>query len=204
MSDTALQCDPGLGRPPLSLDLGGSEVLTDARLAAICRENDSYRIERSSLGDLVVREPTGGETGRCNATLLVRLGSWAERDDTGCVFDSSTGFRLPSGAVRSPDLAWVRRERWESLSAGEREGFPPLAPDFVVELASPADWRPYLAEKMTEWLEAGVRLAWLVDPAARRVTIRRPGRDPEIRAIDEPLSGDRELPGLVLRLSDVL
>ncbi len=165
-----------------------------------CQRNPDFSIERTAQGDLVIMPPTGGETGRRSMSIAQQLANWCDRDGTGIAFDSSTGFWLPNGAERSPDAAWVLRNRWDALSPKDREKFPPLAPDFVIELRSESERIAHLRSKMEEYVENGVRLAWLIDPYARRVEVYRPGQEPI--ALDNPmtLSADPELPGFTLDL----
>ncbi len=175
----------------------------DDTLYELCRANRDLRIERSAEGELLIMSPTGGETGRRSLALAGRFWSWIEHDGTGVGFDSSTGFLLPNGAERSPDLAWVRRERWDALTADERERFPPVCPDFVLELRSPSDDLDELRAKMDEYIASGASLGWLVDPQERRVHVYRPGRPPEV--LDDPseVSGDPTLPGFRLELTGI-
>ncbi len=147
--------------------------------------------------------PTGGETGNRNASLIVKLGIWNERHQLGYLFDSSTCFKLPNGGNRSPDLAWIRRDRWEALSQGDRETFPPIAPDFILELKSPSDNIKDLRDKMAEYQDAGVKLGWLIDRQAQRVDIYRQGLEPERRDRPVTLDGEAILPDFELDLSIV-
>ena len=142
--------------------------------------------------------PTGGKTGRRNAKLTVAFGVWAEKDGTGQVFDSSTLFTLPNTAKRSPDVAWVRNERWNALSPEEQDEFPPLCPDFVVELRSRTDSLRTLEEKMEEYMSNGAELGWLLDPSERRVHIYRAGAEPEVLEDPQEVSGEPLLKGFVL------
>ena len=132
--------------------------LGDEALFEFCRVNRDLRIERTKEGDLVIMAPTGGETGRRNFALTGALSAWAAQDGSGVGFDSSTGFILPNGAERSPDVAWVKRERWERLTADQRRKFVPLCPDFVIELRSPSDEIEDLKLKMQEYIENGASL----------------------------------------------
>jgi Uma2 family endonuclease len=147
--------------------------------------------------------PCGGGTGRQESELLLQLGMWSRRDGTGVVFSSSTGFRLPGGAQRSPDASWVRRDRWDALSAEEQETFPPIVPDFVAELRFKTDSLPALRAKMREYIDCGARLGWLIDPQDHRVEIFRPGREPEIIENPPTVSAEPELPGFSLELQYV-
>jgi len=177
--------------------------LTDQEFHAFCRLNPDFRIERNSDGDVVIMPPTGGETGRANFELTGLFRAWVKKDATGIGFDSSTGFTLPNGAKRSPDLAWVKRERWEALNQAQREDFPPLTPDFVVELRSRTDSLDTLKAKMQEYIGNGAVLGWLIDPIEKKVHIYRPSA--EAVCLDNPqtLSGEPLLAGFVLKLAEV-
>lgn len=161
------------------------------------------RVERTADGEIILMSPTGGETGRRNFALSVAFGIWAEKDGSGVAFDSSTAFLLPNGAERSPDLAWVKKERWDALTPRQRERFPPLCPDFVVELKSPTDALESLHAKLREHLENGASLGWLVDPESRRVCVYERGREPVCLDAPETLSGEPLLPGLSVPLAKV-
>lgn len=176
------------------------QKMSDHEFFEFCQLNRDWRIERTSRGDVVIMPPTGGETGRRNFALTTAFGSWAEKDGSGVGFDSSTGFTLPNGAKRSPDLAWVRRSRWEKLTEGEKEEFPPLCPDFAVELRSRSDRLDRLQEKMGEYVANGALLGWLIDPGEKKVYIYRP--QAEVRCLEDPesISGEPVLPGFVLEV----
>jgi Uma2 family endonuclease len=163
-----------------------------------CMLNEDLNVELSSEGDLVVMPPTGGETGRRNFELTGSFAAWAKHDGTGVGFDSSTLFSLPNGAKRSPDLSWVKRERWEALSEKEREKFSPICPDFVVELRSPSDSLKRLQKKMEEYAENGAQLGWLLDPFERKVYVYRPGAEVEVLEDPEAVSGEPLLRGFTL------
>jgi len=185
--------------------LGGGPALTRIsrdEFFEFCQANDGLDIERSANGDLIIGPPSGGETGRRRAEVVGQCGTWSHCDESGVAF-THAGFWLPNGAERSPDVSWVRRERWEALTAEERKKFPPLAPDFVIELQSESDRLLHLQAKMQEYVDNGVRLGWLIDPSTRRVEIYRPGRPPDL--LDQPSSidGDPELPGFILDLTPV-
>ncbi len=189
---------------PLVLDFGPFvKTMNDEEFAEFCQLNRDLRIERTSEGDLIIMSPTGGETGRRNFNLTVLFGEWVERDGTGIGFDSFTGFTLPNGAKRSPDLAWVRRARWEQLTAAEKEGFPPLCPDFVAELRSHSDDLEALQEKLKEYVANGAQLGWLIDPEERKVFLYRPNAPMECLEDPKTLSGEPILRGFVLDLERV-
>jgi len=187
----------------VDLDLGTSLGLGDEALFELCRRNPELRIERSSEGDLEVMTPTGGLSSHRNAEILFALMEWAHRDGRGLVFDSSGGFVLPNGAMRSPDAAWVLRSRLDALSPEVKQRFLPLAPDFVVELRSPSDPLEKLQAKMEEYAAQGVRLGWLIDADERRVHLYRGDEAPEVLDDPERLSGEPVLPGFELDLRPV-
>ena len=174
--------------------------MTEEQFLQLCSDNEDLRLELTAGRELIVMPPAGAETGGSNSELHIDLGIWSRRDGTGKTFDSSTGFTLPNGAVRSPDSAWILLSRWEALTEAERRGFAPICPDFVIELRSPSDRLADVQEKMVEYVENGARLGWLIDPRDRRVYVYRPGRDVEILEGPESVSGEPELPGFTLDL----
>ena len=177
--------------------------LTSEQFAFLCQENRELRFELTAQQELVIMPPAGSETGWRNGILTHHLVAWARTDGTGLAFDSSAGFTLPNGAIRSPDASWVRQERWNALTEEQQEGFAPLCPDFVVELRSRTDRLSDLQEKMQEYIDNGVRLGWLIDPIDKRVYVYRPGQPVEV--LDDPatLSGDPVLPGFVLPIREL-
>lgn len=183
---------------PVVLRLAPVIEMSDKQFFQFCQLNRDLRIERTSQGDLVIMPPTGGETGRINFELTVWFGRWVQANGTGVGFDSSTGFTLPNGAKRSPDLAWVKQERWEALLQEQREEFPPLCPDFVVEIRSRSDTLAHVQAKMQEYLDNGAQLGWLIDPVEKQVYVYRP--QAPVVCLDHPqtVSGDPVLPGFVL------
>jgi Uma2 family endonuclease len=165
-----------------------------------CQQNKDLRMERTAEGDLEVMPPTGWETGNRNAWIVAQLASWAVQDDTGAATDSSGGYRLPNGAVRAPDAAWVRRERLAELTPEQKQKFLPLCPDFVIELRSPTDSLAIIQAKMQEYGENGARLGWLIDPEERKVHVYRPGETPHLLENPVEVSGEPVLPGFTLDL----
>ena len=165
------------------------------------------RMELTKDGELIVMSPTGGEAGRKNFNLYLDLGNWNRQTQLGEAFDSSTIFVLPNGARRSPDVSWIRLERWHALTLKEKQGFPPIAPDFVIELVSPSDLKNQryedLQAKMREYLDNGVKLGWLIEPEAKTVEIYRVGQQVEIVNNPQTLSGEDVLPGFILDLSEI-
>ncbi|MDJ0581810.1 Uma2 family endonuclease [Crocosphaera sp.] len=165
------------------------------------------KMELTKDGELIIMSPTGGEAGRKNRRLIQQIGVWTDQNGTGEAFDSSTVFILPNGARRSPDVSWIKLERWDALTIKEKEGFPPLAPDFVIELVSPSDMKNKrysdLQLKMEEYLENGVKLGWLISPSTKIVEIYRLSYEVEILNEPKTLSGEDILPGFILDLSEI-
>ncbi len=187
----------------LTLNLNPIIKLTDEQFFQLCQENDNVRLERTAKGELIIMSPAGGETGNRNAGLTAQLWIWNEQNKQGIVFDSSTGFKLPNGADRSPDAAWVKLERWNALTPEQKTKFPPLCPDFVVELLSPSDSLKETQDKMKEYRDNGVLLGLLINRKNQQVEIYRPSR--EVEVLDHPtqISGDPVLPGFVLNLASI-
>lgn len=187
-------------RSPLTLNLNAVH-LTDDQFYQLCQNNRELKFERTAKGALIIMSPVGGESGNREADLIIDLGIWNRQTGLGFTFSSSTIFKLPNGADRSPDAAWIRRERWEALTSQQRRKFPPIAPDFVIELRSATDDLVSLRDKMGEYLDAGVRLGWLINPQAQQVEIYRLGQQVEVRNLPTELSGEEVLPGFTLSLS---
>lgn len=174
--------------------------LSDEQFYQLCVVNRDLSLELNATGELVIVPPVGGESGNQEADLITDLNIWNRQTKLGKVFSSSTIFKLPNGAKRSPDAAWVKLERWEALSLEERKKFPPLAPDFVIELRSESDRLKPLQDKMQEYLANGVRLGWLINPQDKQVEIYRQNQAVEVGIIPIKLSGEDVLPGFELEL----
>jgi Uma2 family endonuclease len=185
----------------LPLRLRPTARLSDDALFELCRINRELRIERAADGDILIMAPTGGETGARNFALIGQFHAWVTRDGRGIGFDSSTGFVLPNGAERSPDVAWLRKERWEALTRDQRRKLVPLCPDFVIELVSPSDDLAEQKEKMAEYVANGASLGWLLDLDRRSAYVYRPGAAVEEIAGATTLSGEPLLPGFALDVS---
>jgi len=178
----------------ITLNLEPHLQLTDETFEQLCRSNPDLRLERTAQGELIAMSPTGSESGRQNLGLSAQLWFWNQQTGLGVAFDSSTGFTLPNGAIRAPDSAWVKKERWETLSWEQRRRFAPICPDFVVELRSPTDELETLKMKLQEYIDNGTKLGWLIDAETRQVYIYRPQTSVEV--LDQPtiLSGENILP----------
>lgn len=188
----------------ITLTFPPSLELTDEAFFQLCQRNSDVRFERTASGELIVMSPVGGEGGKREADLTFELVSWNRQSDLGVVFSPSSGFKLPNGADRSPDAAWVEQSRWEALTPEQRRRFPPIAPDFVIELRSETDSLPTLQAKMQEYIDNGVRLGWLINPQDKQVEVYRPDQPIEILANPSSLSGEAVLPGFLLSLSRLL
>ncbi len=173
---------------------------TNEQFFQLCVNNRDLRFERNAKGDLIIMPPTGGITGERNSEINFQLRLWNNQYKIGKVFDSSTGYKLPNGANRSPDSSWIPPEKWTALTPQQREKFLPLCPDFVIELLSPSDSLKDTQAKMKEYLENGTRLGWLINRKARQVEIYRQGREVEILENPQSLSGEDVLVGFILEL----
>jgi Uma2 family endonuclease len=187
----------------VTLNLSPLFDLTDESFYQLCRNNPDVRFERTASGELIVMPPVGGEGGKQEADLIVDLGLWNRQSKLGVVFSSAAGFKLPNGADRSPDGAWVAQERWDALTPAQQRRFPPIAPDFVIELRSETDDITTLRAKMQEYRGNGVRLGWLINPQERQVEIYRQGRSVEVLDAPASLSGEAVLPQFELELSRI-
>lgn len=174
--------------------------LSDEQFYRLCQVNQNWQLERTAKGELVIMSPVGGVSGNREADLITDLNLWNRQTQLGKVFSSATIFRLPNGGDRSPDAAWVSNERWSALTPEEQAGFPPICPDFVIELRSRTDSLQPLQEKMQEYLDSGLRLGWLINPQAQQVEIYRSNQTVEIVQLPVSLSGEDVLPGFVLSL----
>ena len=186
-----------------TIDLSPVIKLTDDQFYELCRKNPDVKFERNAKGELIIMSPTGGETGNRNVEIAADFVIWNRQTKLGKVFDSSTGFKLPNGAERSPDVAWIKQERWDALTPQQKEKFPPITPDFVLELMSPSDTLQETQAKMQEYRDNQVKLGWLIDRKTRRVEIYRLGQEVEVLESPTELSGEDVLPGFVLNLQIV-
>ena len=177
--------------------------LTDEQFYQLCRANSDVKFERNAKGELIIMPPTGGGTGKRNIELATDLVIWNRQTRLGVCFDSSTCFRLPQGGDRSPDVSWILQSRWDSLTPDEQEKFPPICPDFVLELMSPSDNLKIAQEKMQEYLNNGIRLGWLINRRTQTVEIYRQGQEVEVLQSPTTLSGEDVLPGFVLNLQTI-
>jgi Uma2 family endonuclease len=177
--------------------------MSDDQFFFFCKNNEPYQVERNSLGEIIVMEPTWSETGRCNFDIATELGIWNKEKKSGYLFDSSAGFTLPNSAIRAADIAFIKRERWESIPVSDRQKFTPVCPDFVIEIISPSNTLTYADDKMKEWIDNGCQLAWMITPAKRITTLYRSNGNVIEKPFSELLSGEDILPGFSINMNTI-
>ena len=180
-----------------------TEKITDEVLEQLCRENPEAKLETNARGQLIVMSPTGSQSGKFNLSLSSQVWYWNSQTLLGVAFDSSTGFKLSNGAVRSPDVSWIAIAKWNALTDKQKRGFAPIDPDFVIELMSPTDEILELQQKMSEYMACGVRLGWLINPDEKQVEIYRQGQNKQLLSSPISLSGEDFLPGLTVDLAEI-
>lgn len=178
------------------------KVLTDDDILALSSANPELQFEQTSQGDLIIMQPEGGETGGWSADISTDLSIWARTNGKGKVFSSSTGFRLSNGALRSPDACWVSFERLNTITKKQYKKFPPLCPEFVIELMSPSDFLKDAQEKMLEYVQNGAELGWLINPDEKRVYVYTTN-GVETLGAPESVAGTGKLEGFVLNLQHI-
>ena len=183
-----------------TLDFSSVATLDDVQFDQLCRNNPDVQFERTAQGELIIMPPVGGESGNREANLITDLTLWNRHTKLGKVFSSSTCFRLPNGALRSPDASWIQLERWNQLSDLDQKRFAPICPDFVIELRSESDQLRTLQDKMNEYLDNGSQLGWLIDPQSKELTIYQPQRSPQILSQPKTLAGGDLLPEFICGL----
>ena len=183
--------------PPISLR--PAATLTDEELMRFSEENKPYKIERNKYGEIIIMTPVGGIGSTHEAYVANMLFNWNETTGTGLAFISNAGFNLLDGSCLSPDAAWLALDRWNALTHEQQAGYPPLCPDFIIEVRSQSDSRASVESKMQLWLENGAALAWLVDPIAGNITIYRPNQTPEFLDHPEAVKADTPVAGFELR-----
>ncbi|MDJ0903326.1 MAG: Uma2 family endonuclease [Xenococcus sp. MO_188.B8] len=186
-----------------TINLDSVIKLDEDQFYELCQANPDVKFERNAQGELIIMSPTGGLTGKYNSDINTDLNLWNRQKKLGIVFDSSTGFKLPNGADRSPDAAWIPLERWNQLSLKQQEKFVPLCPDFVIELRSSSDRLKTLQDKMNEYRNNGTLLGWLINRKDKQVEIYRQGQLKEVLNQPSYLSGEDILPDFVLNLESI-
>ena len=187
---------------PMPLTLRPPVLMTDDELIAFSRRNKPYRVERNARGEIEIMSPTGGEGSHAEAIAVGDLLLWT-RQHGGISFSSSGGFTLPDTSVLSPDAAWVSSARWSALSREDRRRYPPICPEFVIEVLSASDSRPSLERKMHLWITNGAQLAWMIDPFQATVSIFRPHREPEVLTRPDSMTAGEPIEGFCLRTAEL-
>lgn len=177
--------------------------MSDDQFFDFCQLNNDLRIERNADGEIIIMPPTGWETGDKNAEITTQLRNWTKQDGRGKSADSSAGYKMPNGAIMSPDASWILKERLEKVSPDKRRKYLPLAPDFVIELRSESDALSNLKEKMQEYIANGVSLGWLIDPASKQVYVYRPNSEIEISENLTEISGEPILKDFTMNLKEI-
>jgi len=177
--------------------------ISDKQFEKLCSKNRDFKIEQTAEGELIIMPPTLPDSGWRKSELNTDVTIWNRKTKAGIVFDSSTYFTMPNGARRSPDVAWIKREKWESLSEKKRQEDSKFVPDFVIELRSSTDPIKVLQAKMREYIENGVKLGWLIDPKNRKVYVYRANREVESLKNPETLSGEDVLIGFELNVQEI-
>ncbi len=188
--------------PPL-LVLRPLLLLDEEQFFQLVMQNPEQPLEQNAQGEVIIVSPTGGSSGRWNFKVCQQLANWNDEEQRGECFDSSTIFRLPNGSARSPDAAWVEKSRWEALTEDEQDRFPPLCPDFVIELRSRTDRLKTLQDKLVEYRDNGAQLGWIIDPLLRQVHVYETGQPVQI--LDQPatVAGTGCVAGFVLDLQQI-
>lgn len=180
---------------PLPLVLRPSARISDDDLMRFSEQNKPYRIERTKEGDILVMTPIGYIGGTHEIYVAGALLTWAEEDGQGSAVGPNVGFNLPDGSCLAPDAAWLSLDRVTALTPKQQAGYPPLCPDFVIEVRSQSDSRRIVEAKMQTWIDNGAHLAWLIDPIEANVSIYRPNEPtetlerPDIVAAHAPVAG---------------
>jgi Uma2 family endonuclease len=191
-----------LATKPFLLDIHSITLrVTHEEFEKLCQDNPELRLELTANGELITMVPVALESSEKNGDLFGEVWAWNRQTRLGRAFDSSGGFTLPNGAVRSPDVTWIGKPKADEIPRGVT--FPELVPDFVIELRSKSDSLKTLREKMEEYRSNGVRLGWLIDPQQPQVEIYRLGQEVEILESPSTLSGEDVLPGLTIDLSSI-
>ncbi|MGK7893919.1 MAG: Uma2 family endonuclease [Xenococcus sp. (in: cyanobacteria)] len=181
--------------------------VTPEQFEQLANYEQEARLELTASGELIIMSPTGGTAGRKNFRLIQQLANWSDRDKIGIGFDSSTVFILPNGARRSPDASWIKFDKWNKLTSEQQDGFPPIVPDFVIELVSPSDLKNQryqdLQYKMQEYIDNGVKLGWLIEPKSKTVEMYRQDQLPEVLDNPKSLSGENILASFILDLTNI-
>jgi Uma2 family endonuclease len=190
-------------RQPRTIGIEPDPLMDDDVYFDFCQQNPKLRIERTAEGKIVIMPPVGLDSNDQEFQVGIQLGNWADKDGRGRAFGPTAEFILPNRAGRSPDASWISYSQLRKLTADEKNKFPHLCPEFVIEVTSPSDRTKMLKAKMQEWIDNGAELAWLINGRSRTVTIYRPGREPEELADPAIVAGEGPVKGFRLKMSKV-
>ncbi|MEK6480582.1 Uma2 family endonuclease [Catalinimonas sp. 4WD22] len=178
--------------------------MSDDEFFQFCVDNPELRIERNEQQEIIIMSPTGTISGFNSSECFGQLYLWNKQSKLGKTFDSSTGFLLPDGSVRSPDAAWVSNQQWSQLTAEQKKKFAPLCPEFVIEVKSDSDNLGDLQKKMQMWISNGCQLAFLIDPEVKQSFVYdKDGTVQQLKGFDKQLSGNAVLPDFLLELTEL-
>jgi Uma2 family endonuclease len=183
----------------LPLTLRPNSPVSDEDLIRFSEQNRPYKIERNKDGEITIMTPVNYRGGKHEGYVAAALLLWAEEDGRGSAVPANVGFNLPDGSCLAPDAAWLLKEREEALTPEQQDSFPPVCPDFLIEIRSKSDPRRAVENKMQTWLDNGAKLAWLIDPIDGNITIYRPGHTPETLNRPEVVVATDPVDGFELR-----
>lgn len=185
-----------------TLQIPEQDKFSEEELLRFCEANKDLRIERDEFGQIIIMSPVTSFFSNQNFIVNAFLGVWVIANPSlGYAFESSAGFTLPDKSMRSPDAAWVRREKWDALTQEQQQSFAPICPDFVIELRSKSDSLSQLKLKMQKWVSNGCQLAWLIDGIERKAYVYTSSKQsPEEFSFESKLGGGSLLPGFELDL----
>jgi Uma2 family endonuclease len=181
-----------------------SANLTEEQFFKLCSENKELRLERDANKNIIVMSPTGFSVSNFESKIFGLIMVWNEANKLGYVTGPIGGYLLPNGAMRAPDVAWTTKSRIDSLSEIEKQGFPKLCPNFIIEVLSASDNLNQTKEKMQEWISNGCRLAWLIDLENKMCYIYKLATETKQQTFSETLSGENVLEGFELKLNEIL
>ncbi len=179
--------------------------MTEEQFFNFCQENDTLNLERNANGEIIIMSPTGNITSWFNSQINSALVIWNQKEGSrkGIILDSNGGVTLPNKAVRSPDAAFIHKDRWAKLTIDDKKKFAHICPDFVLEIRSESDSIQELKTKMKEYMDNGCRLAWLIDPKNKETYIFRASGNNEVLSFSKELSGEDVMPGFDIDLSKI-
>lgn len=193
-----------IGIEPARLVLRPLFMMDEDQFFQLVLQNPDQPLEQNAQGEVIVMSPTGGNSGKRSGKIFQQLANWNDQHLRGEVFDAATLFRFPKGSARSPDATWIDKSRWDLLTEEQQESIAPICPDFVIELRSKTDRLDVLQDKLSEYLDNGVKLGWLVDPLLEQVHIYEAGKPVQLLEHPQTVAGTGCVEGFVLDLKGIL